>query len=79
MDYDPATKTYHPENEATFLFVTREGATGILQVTGLITELFGPRTSAGRSAGKTNRGFYRGVQFQFKLLYEQTTEPIKQP
>jgi hypothetical protein len=25
IDYDPATKTYHPENKATFLFVTREG------------------------------------------------------
>ena len=42
MDLDPKTKTYHPENEATFLFVTRDGTTGILQVTNLVTELFRP-------------------------------------
>jgi hypothetical protein len=56
MDFDLQTKAYHPEKEATFLFVTREGATGILQVTGQVTELIGHP--------------YRGVQFRFMLLYE---------
>ena len=72
MDYDPEGKTHHPENEATFLFVTREGATGVLQVTGQITELFGQADLGRPAARKTNRGFYRGVQCQFKLLYEET-------
>jgi len=49
IDYDPATKTYHPENKATFLFVTREGTTGILQLTGLVNELHRPKTSANLS------------------------------
>jgi hypothetical protein len=40
MDVDRKTGVYHPENKATFLFVTREGATGVLQVTGLVNELF---------------------------------------
>jgi hypothetical protein len=74
MDFDPKTKTYHPENEATFLFVTREGATGVLQVAGQITEIFGPADIGRPAQPKANRGFYRGVQFQFKLLYEQGNE-----
>jgi len=49
MDLDPNTKTYHPENEATFLFVTREGTTGILQVTNLVTSFSVRTTSASRS------------------------------
>lgn len=80
MDYDPATKTYHPENKATFLFVTREGTTGILQLTGLATELirpddFGraiapdPPDPPGRAASlKPTRGFFRGVQIQYKYI-----------
>ena len=82
MAYDPATKTYHPENKATFLFVTREGTTGILQLTGLVNELhrpedFGqpfrpdPPDPPGRTAPlKTARGFFRGVQIQYKFLVE---------
>jgi hypothetical protein len=42
MDVDPKTGVYHPENKATFLFVTRDGTTGVLQVTGHVTELFRP-------------------------------------
>ena len=80
MDYDPITKTYHPENKATFLFVTREGTTGILQLTGLVTELhrpedFGkpfqaePPDPPGKVARlKMVRGFYRGVQIQYSFL-----------
>ncbi len=30
MDVDPRTGTHHPENKATFLFVTHEGTTGAL-------------------------------------------------
>ncbi len=79
-DFDPATKTYHPENKATFLFVTREGTTGILQLTGLVNELlrpddFGkplvpdPPDPPGRAAPlKPARGFFRGVQIQYKYI-----------
>ena len=80
MDYDPITKTYHPENKATFLFVTREGTTGILQLTGLVTELhrpedFGkpfqaePPDPPGKVARlEMVRGFYLGVQIQYSFL-----------
>ncbi|MHB1558455.1 MAG: HEAT repeat domain-containing protein [Isosphaeraceae bacterium] len=80
IDFDPATRTYHPENKATFLFVTREGTTGILQLTGLATEPirpedFGrplvpdPPDPPGRTAPlKPTRGFFRGVQIQYKYL-----------
>ncbi len=86
IDYDPATKTYHPENKATFLFVTREGTTGILQLTGLVNELhrpedFGqphrpdPPDPPGRTAPlKSARGFFRGVQIQYKFLVEGDEE-----
>jgi hypothetical protein len=86
MDFDPKTGTYRPENKATFLFVTREGTTGVLQVTGLVTELFRP-DDVGKPArfeppdpaenpGKPARlksisGFYRGVQFSYKFLYTE--------
>lgn len=70
MDFDPKSKAYHPEKTATFLFVTRDGATGVLQVTNLITELLGKQDIGQPVQAKTNRGFYRGVQFQFKLIYE---------
>ncbi len=42
IDVDRKTGVYHPENKATFLFVTRDGTTGVLQVTGLVTDLFRP-------------------------------------
>ncbi len=42
MDFDRKTGTYHPENQATFLFVTREGATGVLQLSALVTDLVRP-------------------------------------
>ena len=77
MDFDPTTQTYNPENEATFLFVTREGTTGILQVTSLVTELFGP-DDLGRplaAGGKSNRGLYRGVQIRYKFIYEGDGTP----
>lgn len=80
IDFDPATRTYHPENKATFLFVTREGTTGILQLTGLVNELHRPEDLGkplvpdppdppGRTAPlKPARGFYRGVQIQYRYI-----------
>ena len=50
--------------------MTREGATGILQVSGVVTELFGPGDIGMPIQRKTNRGFFRGVQFQHKLVYD---------
>ncbi len=70
MDLDPMTKTYQPENEATFLFVTREGTTGILQVTNLVTELLRPDDFGKPAQPKLPRGFFRGVKFQYKFLIE---------
>jgi hypothetical protein len=74
MDFDPQTGTYHPENEATFLFVTRDGATGVLQVINLITDLFVPSDIGQPIPTKRIRGPYRGVQFQYKLLSEEGKE-----
>ena len=74
MDFDPQTGTYHPENEATFLFVTRDGATGVLQVINLITDLLVPSDLGQPIPTKRTRGPYRGVLFQFKLLYEEGKE-----
>ena len=76
MDFDPKTGVYHPENKATFLFVTREGTTGVLQLNGLVTGLPGPDEvrmrfrppdppeDPGKPAQlKSVHGAYRGVQF----------------
>jgi hypothetical protein len=84
MDVDPKTGRSHPENQATFLFVTREGTTGILQLTGLVTEVFhgggfgvpaaiNPPEVAGAPAPAlpSAYGFYRGVQIQYKFLYAE--------
>jgi hypothetical protein len=74
VDFDPETKTYHPENEATFLFVTREGTTGILRVTNLVTELFRPEDFGKPAQPKLSRGFYLGVKFQYKFLFAEEDE-----
>ena len=74
MDLDPKTKIYHPENEATFLFVTHDGTTGILQVTDLVTELFRPDDFGKPVEPKLSRGFFRGVKFQYKFLFEDGNE-----
>ena len=86
MDYDPKTKTYHPENKATFLFVTREGTTGILQLTGLGTELYRPEdfgqpmhAEPPALPGKitplpTVRGVALGVQVRYNFLVEGDPE-----
>ena len=70
MDLDPKTRTYYPENEATFLFVTREGTTGILQVTNLVTELLRPDDFGKPVQRKLPRGFFRGVKFQYRFIIE---------
>jgi hypothetical protein len=82
MDLDPKTGAYHPENKATFLFITREGTTGALQLNGIVTALPGPEDARMRfrppdppeEPGKPSRlplvhGAYRGVQFTYKFLY----------
>ena len=74
MDIDPQAESFRPENEAAFLFVTREGTTGVLQITGLVTELFGPDDFGKPAQPGALRGFYRGVQFQYRLLYEEGDE-----
>jgi hypothetical protein len=74
MDLDPKTKIYHPDNEATFLFVTRDGTTGILQVTNLVTELFRPDDFGKPLDRNLSRGFFRGVKFQYKFLLEDGNE-----
>jgi hypothetical protein len=74
MDLDPKTKTYYPENEATFLFVTHDGTTGVLQVTNLVTELFSPDDFGKPVEPKLSRGFFRGVKFQYKFLLEDGNE-----
>ncbi|WP_435018449.1 RNA polymerase sigma factor [Tundrisphaera sp. TA3] len=71
MYRDPKTGLYNPEKEATFLFITREGLAGILQVTDQITELFRPEDFGKPVQEHTNRGFYRGVRFSYKMIYEQ--------
>jgi hypothetical protein len=84
MDLDPKTERHHPENQATFLFVTREGTVGILQLTGLVTEVFrgggfGAPAGINRPDGAgaaapvlpSAYGFYRGVQIQYKFLYAE--------
>ena len=71
MDQDAQSGAYHPENKATFLFVTREGATGVLQVTGIVNKLL-DQSDLGKPASEVNlKGLYRGVQYQYKLVYEQ--------
>jgi hypothetical protein len=86
MDVDPRSGTYRPRNKATFLFVTREGTTGILQLTGLVTEPFGPDDlgkpvqlpppdGPGEAAPlESVNGFYRGVQIQYKFLSAEADE-----
>jgi hypothetical protein len=91
MDFDPKTGIYHPENKATFLFVTREGTTGVLQLSGLVTELYRPddvgkparredmRPDPPEEPGKparlkSIRGFCRGVQYSWKVLYTEENE-----
>jgi hypothetical protein len=83
MDVDPGTGTYRPENKATFLFVTREGTTGILQTTRLVTELYRPEDIGkpvqrdppdppGKPAPlKIVRGFFRGAQYRYMFVYAE--------
>ena len=71
MDFDPETKTYRPEDEATFLFVTREGATGILHVNGQVTRVFGKEDVGQPTRPGALQGVHRGVMFEYKLVYEE--------
>jgi hypothetical protein len=87
MDFDPETGVYYPENKATFLFVTREGTTGALQLNGRVTGLPGPDDlrmrfqppdppeEPGKPAQlKSVHEAYRGVQFTYKFLYTEENE-----
>src|SRR5262249_58592660 len=90
VDVDPKTGTHHPENQATFLFVPREGTTGALQLNGMVTQPYGPE-DFGKPARpdfqpdppedpdkparlKSIREAYRGVRFTYKFLYTDENE-----
>lgn len=71
-DFDREAGHSLPGEDGTFLFVTREGARGVLRTTGQITELIQPEDQPRPDAPRSHRGFYRGVQFDVMLIYEKT-------
>jgi beta-lactamase regulating signal transducer with metallopeptidase domain len=78
---DPKTGVGQPETKATFLFVTREGSTGVLQLNGQVTGLHQAGDAPGflrpeppEEPGKPAQlplvhGAYRGIQFHYKFFY----------
>ncbi len=90
MHVDPKTGAYRPGVMATFLLVTREGGTFVLQLNGLVTRPHGPEDSGRRARdllmplppGEPNKpaplrsipGAYRGAQYQYRFIYAGDAE-----
>ncbi len=70
LAFDPETGKAELEKPAAFLFETREGSTGILRTTAQITELFEQGDLRTPVQKGSKRGFYLGVKYDHKLLYE---------
>jgi len=75
MAYDAKTKKYLPDEEATFIFETREGTTGLIQIMAEVTRVIGRDLTLeeARAAGGDDEkiGFYEGVKIRSKMIYEE--------
>jgi hypothetical protein len=67
MHYDPVAKRFDPNANGAFLFVTREGSMGLIEVTDRVT-----RTAdlSGQAAGGEPKGvgFHKGVRFSLSAI-----------
>jgi len=69
MHYDASTKQFVPEANAAFLFQTREGNLGLIEITDRVTrteDLTGSVTLAPQGVG-----FFKGVRFNWKTINPQ--------
>jgi hypothetical protein len=69
MHYDPIAKQFVPEANAAFLFQTREGNLGLIEITDRVTrteDLTGSVTLAPEGVG-----FFKGVRFNWKTINPQ--------
>jgi hypothetical protein len=58
-----------------FLFVTREGTSGVLRLTAQVTEI-GSAGYSGANGSFENRGFYRGVKYMLSTIAKRkSVEP----
>lgn len=67
MHYDDDSKQFVPDANAAFIFVTREGNMGLIEITERITRT---ANMTGQAAGVSNGGigFHKGVQFNLKEI-----------
>lgn len=68
VDFDVDTKSFRPDRSATFLFVTREGSCGVLQVVRQVT-----RRAREGDPSDDESGLYFGVRVESRLLYIDET------
>jgi peroxiredoxin len=79
MHYDSGQGRYLPEKKATFLFITRDGLQGSLQVTAQVTQpaRIGMPSIAPDDDATDQRiegGFGKGVGFNYRIFYAETEE-----
>lgn len=67
MHYDEGTKTHDPGVNAAFIYITKEGSIGVIEVTDRITQT---ADLTGRPAGAapTGVGFFKGVKYNLKSI-----------
>ena len=67
LHYDPESRQYAPEENAAFLFVTREGGIGLIEVTDRVTRVV-DLTGQPSGSGPRGAGFHKGVRFNLKRI-----------
>jgi hypothetical protein len=67
MHHDTTTKHFAPDANAAFLFQTREGNLGLIEITDRVTRT---EDLTGRPSGNepTGVGFFKGVRFNWKTI-----------
>ncbi len=67
MHYDSVAKQFVPDANAAFLFVTREGNLGLIEITDRVTRT-ADFTGAAYSDSPSGEGFFKGVRFNMKPI-----------
>jgi beta-lactamase regulating signal transducer with metallopeptidase domain/DNA-binding beta-propeller fold protein YncE len=71
MHFDEASGQYDPAAQASFLFITRDGARGVLRTVSQVRRVYGQDNPPGRADDESDIGFSKGIRIMHGLIYEK--------
>jgi hypothetical protein len=71
MHFDEASGKHDPAKPASFLFITRDGARGVLQTVSQVRRVYGQDNPPGIVGDGSDIGFSKGIRIKHGLIYKK--------